>query len=263
MTDSSEYEIFLKITGSALGIIGGLPSSCLHHFFENSFIIATGVRSADENWAWIKSGDYSRELLTKVIRKFECKSLQFMWPVFPDSISQMELDMDELGLLKRTTMSAMIFDSYIDNVHKINEINSKFRTTKAATIEDAFIWADVCWRAFSEIEEEVQPEFVRFAQNAVLNDKLKLVFGRLENIPVGCYMLTESRGIYISHFAVLPKWRNFGLGSLLMNEIMDYNSVVQNRYIVLLATSSGGKLYSKYGFRNIADIPIRSFCEEI
>ena len=259
----NEYEIFFNITGNSLEIIGGLPSSYLHHFFEDSFIVATGAPSADENWAWIKSIDYSRSLLIEVASQFERKSLQFMWPIFPDSVNQMIFDMDELGLLARTTMSAMIFDSNLDHAYKINEINSKFKTAKVLTLEDALLWSDVCWRAFSQVEEELQPEFVRFAQNAVLNDKLKLVLGYFENEPVGCYMLTLSRGMYLSHFAVLPKWRNIGLGSLLMNEIMDYNNRAQNRYLALLATSSGERLYNKYGFRNIADIPIRSFCERI
>ena len=263
MASLSKYEIFFKITGCSLEIIGGLPSSCINRFFADSFLIDTGVRSADENWAWIKSNDYSSELLNKVISEFKSKSLQFMWPVFPDATSQMKIDMDELGLLERTTMSAMVFDSNLDHAHKIKDINPKLKTTKALTAEDALLWADVCWRAFSEGEEELQPEFASFAQNAVLNDKLKLTIGYFENEPAGCYMLTLSRGIYISHFAVLPKWRNLGLGSLLMNDIMDYNNKSQNRYIALLATNSGEKLYNKYSFRSIAIIPIRSFCERI
>jgi GNAT superfamily N-acetyltransferase len=263
MAEVNEYEIFLEITGGALEIIGGLPSSCLHRFFEGSFILATGVRSADENWAWIKSNDYSRALLIEIISIFKSKSLQFIWPVFPNTNNQMRFDMDELGLLERETMSAMVFDSNLDKAHKINEIKPKFTSTRVLAAEDALLWADVCWKAFSESEEELQLEFVSFAQNAVSNDKLKLVLGYFENEPAGCYMLTRSRGIYISHFTVLPKWRRLGLGSFLMNEIIDYNYMAQNRYLTLLATSSGEKLYNKYGFRNLASITIRSLCERI
>jgi GNAT superfamily N-acetyltransferase len=254
-----EFDIFFRNTGNAFEILGELPSSYFCRFSDDSFIMSTGVRCADENLAWIKSEDYSRELLIEVIKNFESKSLQFIWPIFPDSDSQMEFDMDELGLLKKKTMSAMIYDSNSDFVCASN---SKFRTTRAFTPEEALIWADVCWRGFSE-EEEQQPEFIEFAQNAVLNDKLKLVIGYIENEPVGSYMLCGSQGTYLSHFSVLPKWRNLGVGSLLMNEIVDYDDLMQNRFRVLLATSSGERLYKRFGFRNIANIPIRSFSDEI
>jgi ribosomal protein S18 acetylase RimI-like enzyme len=254
-----EFDIFFRSIGNALEIIGGLPSSYIYHFTDDSFIMATGVRFADENWAWITSENYSRELLVEVVKKFESISLQFIWPIFPNSDAQMEIDMDEFGLLKRAAMSAMIFDSNLDFVCSSD---SRFKTTKASTSEEALLWADVCWRGFSE-GEGAQPEFVEFARSAVFNDNLKLILGYIESEPVGSYMLCENRGIYISHFCVLPKWRNLGVGSLLMSEIMEYNNMAQNSTIVLLATSSGERLYKRFGFRNIANIPIRSFSDEI
>jgi ribosomal protein S18 acetylase RimI-like enzyme len=108
-------------------------------------------------------------------------------------------------------------------------------------------------------EEAPQPEFIRFAQNAVSNDKLSLFTGFNEDKPVGAYMLSVSPALYISHFSVLPKFRGIGIGSLFMNEIMNYNNSIRNRYIVLLATKSGRGLYRKFGFRSIADIHIRAF----
>jgi GNAT superfamily N-acetyltransferase len=69
--------------------------------------------------------------------------------------------------------------------------------------------------------------------------------------------------MFISHFCVLPEWRNFGAGSYLMNELMGYNVRVKNRYLVLIATSAGEKLYTKFGFRKVTDVVIRSFSEDI
>jgi len=256
----NEFDIFFENTGNALEIIGGLPSSYFYRFlgFESSFIMATGVRSADENYAWIKSNSYSRQLLIDVIERFNSKSLQFIWPVFPDSGVQMGLDLDEAGLLTRDTFSAMIFDSDVDSVCRISKSDLKLRTTRALTLSDATLWANACWSGFSE-GSAAEPEFIRFAQNAILSDKLRLVLGYVNNEPVGSYMLCEAKGIYISHFNVLSKWRNFGIGSFLMDEIMNYSNSISNRFLVLLATRPGKKLYEKFGFRNIAEIPIRSF----
>ena len=265
MDDLSELDVFYRDTGNALEIIGGLPSSCFYRFpgLLNSFIMATGINSADENWVWIKNEDYSRELLIEVIKMYEKKSLQFMWPVFPDSNIQMESDMDEFGLFARATFNAMIFDSKTDSSHKIHSSELKLLTKMAITSEDASLWADTCWKGFSSEEETPPPEFVRFAQNAVLNDKLILKLGFIENKPVGTYLLCAGSGVYISHFTILSKLRNIGIGSLFMNEIMNYNSSVNNRFLVLLSTQSGRGLYSKFGFRNIADVTIRSFSEDI
>jgi ribosomal protein S18 acetylase RimI-like enzyme len=263
MADLNEFDVFFINAGNALEIIGGLPSSYFYRFpeFEDSFIMATGIKCADENWAWIKRDSYSRELLVEVIRKFECKSLEFFWPIFPGSNTQMEIDMDELGLLARETLSAMIFDSNIDAASKIDGIDLCLRTTKALSSQDALLWANTCWKGFMDEEETPQPEFIRFAQNAVSNDKLSLFTGFNADKPVGVYMLCESQGLYISHFCVLPKFRGMGVGSLFMNEIMNYNSSMRNRFIVLLATKSGRGLYRKFGFRSVAEVHIRSFSE--
>lgn len=265
MVELNEFDIFFKITGNALGIIGGLPSSYIYRFpeYEDSFIMATGIHSADENWAWIKSCNYSRQLLIEVVEKFESTKLQFMWPIFPDSNVQMGNDMDELGLLTRSSFSAMVFDSNIDCARNADGVELSLRTKRVSTQKDALLWADTCWKGYTEEGESTQPEFVKFAENVVQSDELILSLGYIGNEPVGTYMLCRSKGLYISHFCVLPKLRNLGIGSLFMNEIMNYNNSIGNRYIVLLATESGKGLYLKFGFRSIAEIVIRSFSGNI
>jgi len=261
MADLNEFDVFYRNAGSALEVIGSFPSSYFHRFPGlEAFIMATGIRSADENWAWIKSNSYSRELLIEVISKFEERQLQFIWPVFPDSSVQMGLDMDELGLVVREVLNAMIFDSAFVHVNdKSGDL--KLKTTKALTSKDATLWADTCWRGFAKEKETLQPEFVRFAQSAVLNDKLSLVLGYVENEPVGTFMLCENEGFFISHFSVLPEWRNLGIGSLLMNELMNYTYFIKKRYLVLIATKQGERLYKKFGFKNVGSISIRSLNE--
>ena len=285
----TDFDIFFENAGSSLEVMGSLPSSYFHRFpGVESFIIATGIRYADENWAWIKSGSYSRELLIEVIEKFKKKSLQFIWPVFPDSDIQMWLDMDELGLLTRKIFGAMIFDFAVDlqqfdktlagNVAvrdapqgvplgECEHVSAdlKLSAKRAFTPEDALLWAVTCWKGFTESEtgKDVPPEFVSFAQNAVLNDKLRLVLGYIEKKPIGTFMLCKCDGIFISHFTVLTEWRNLGAGSFLMNELMNYSSSIKNRYLVLIATAAGERLYKKFGFRRVADIPIRSFSEDV
>jgi|GEM_PF-2058151 len=273
MNGLDEFDIFFRNTSSALEVVGSLPSSYFHRFNNlEAFIVSTGVRYADENWAWIKSDKYSRELLIEVIEKFEEKSLQFIWPVFPDSDVQMWLDMDEVGLFTRKIYSAMTFDSDVDlyeNTYVLDSnwspVDLELYARRALTPEDALLWADTCWRGFTEAEAEkdVPPEFIEFARNAVLNDKLRLILGYIENKPVGTFMLSKCDGILISHFSVLSEWRSLGVGSALMKELMSYNNLIKNRYLVLIATIAGEKLYKKFGFRNIADIHIRSFSENI
>ena len=262
MNGFDEFDFFFRNTGSALEIIGSLSSSYFHRFPElESFVMATGVRCADENWAWINSKNYSRELLIEVIKFFEDRSLQFIWPVFPGSGVQMGLDMDELGLLTRENFSAMTFDAVADS-YVIELADIELDVKSVLTSEDAMLWADTNWKGFTE-RGETPPEFVRFARYAALNNKLRLFFGYVENEPAGTCMLCKCEGIVISHFSVLPKWRNMGVGSALMNEIMAYNNSVKNRFLVLIATKQGKKLYKKYGFRNIADISIRSFSDSV
>jgi len=256
-----EFDIFFENTSNALEVIGSLPSSYFHRFSPDAFIMATGAPSADENWAWVKSG-YSRELLIEVIEKFEERSLQFIWPVFPNPDVQMELDMDELGLLARGTLTPMIFDSSLDS-YANKPAGLKLSARRVSAPEDILVWADTCWGGFTENEEAPPPEFVRFARNAALNDKLGLILGYIGGKPAGTYMLCKCGGIYISHFTVLRKWRNLGAGSFLMNDLMSYNDSVKNRYLALIATKQGERLYKRFGFRKIAGIPVRSFSDEI
>ena len=265
MADYNDYEVFFKNAGNALKTIGALPSSYIYRFpeYEDSFIMSTGIHSTDENWAWIKSSSYSKELLTEVIKIFESKSLKFMWPIFPEPNIQMESDMDELGLLARTTFSAMIFDSNTDFARRPDVQGIDFRIIRVINPKDALLWADTCWKGFTEERESPQPEIFKFAENAVLCDKLYLSLGYIENKPVGAFMLCRSQGLYISHFSILPKLRSLGIGSLFMNEIMNYNNSIENRFIVLLATKTGKGFYEKFGFRSIAEISIRSFSEKI
>ena len=265
MNNIDEFDIFFRGIGSALEVIGSLRSSYFHRFAGlEAFIIATGVRYADENWAWVKSDNYSRELLIEVIEIFKEKSLQFIWPVFPDSDVQMWLEMDDYGLFTRKIFRAMIFDTSID-VYENSHIDLKFSVKRATTREDALLWAGTCWKGFSEAdtEENVPQEFVELACNAVLDDRISLVLGYIEEEPVGTFMLCKCEGIMISHFCVLPEWRSLGAGSALMNELMCYNTILNNRYIVLIATTAGERLYKRFGFRSVGDIDIRSFSENI
>ena len=268
MNNPDDFDIFFKNTGSALEVIGSLPSSYLYRFPGlDAFILSTGVRYADENWVWVKSDSYSQELLIEVVERFKEKSLQFIWPVFSDSDIQMSLDMDDFGLLTRKIFRAMILDSAVDKftTNLYNPAYLRFSARRAITPEDALLWAATCWKGFTEAEteEDVPREFVELACNAALNDRMSLVLGFVNEEPAGTFMLCKGDGIMVSHFCVLPALRNLGVGNALMNEIIGYNNLIRNRYLVLVATIAGERLYRKFGFRNVADVAIRSFSENI
>lgn len=49
----------------------------------------------------------------------------------------------------------------------------------------------------------------------------------------------------------VPKHRNNGLGTILLNNIMEYTQKLGYKKVILNATDSGRKLYEKYGFKDV------------
>ncbi len=49
----------------------------------------------------------------------------------------------------------------------------------------------------------------------------------------------------------VPKYRNNGFGTILLNNVMEYTKKLGYKKVVLNSTDSGRKLYEKYGFKDV------------
>ena len=75
----------------------------------------------------------------------------------------------------------------------------------------------------------------------------------LENEVIGCGRVIGDRGIYfyVQDIIVLPEFQGKGIGSLIMNPIMEYLKAHarDGAFIGLMAARGVSKFYERYGFK--------------
>lgn len=122
-------------------------------------------------------------------------------------------------------------------------------------------WGRVVWEGFGGAV--VTPEYLALARHLAARKENKLYLLRDGSDAVSSALLhhTErSCGLY--YFATPPEFRRRGHAKRLM-EFLVNEAARDYKEMVLLATPEGLPLYSAFGYRALAEIPMRSDSEEL
>ena len=132
-----------------------------------------------------------------------------------------------------------------------------YASTRAAELE-AVPWTDAQKNAFLQMQFAAQHSYYReqfptASYQVILLDDSRV--GRL-------YVLKEKDDISILDVALLPEYRNSGIGTLLLREILDEATQSKKRVLVYVETFNPSlRLFERLGFKSIAEEGINFLME--
>ncbi|MDR2175892.1 MAG: GNAT family N-acetyltransferase [Synergistaceae bacterium] len=248
-----------------LGAIARLPSCRLFSFDESSFLLATGTKAASENWAFLPSHSLEKSKILRARSFFGELDLPFVWPVLPNAGRAYRRALEEEGLFQQGELTAMVRTARF-----LEKTPPPLAFEKAATKEDAALWAETAWRAFGS-PPGAPASFVNVARELVTEAGFLLTTACRNGVPVGTFMLAScglKAGIGVYYFATLPEERGRGVGSAMMDRILRIASEGTSDFpapgfVVLQATPAGARFYASHGFDALFPIPLCSMTRDV
>ena len=250
----SETAVFLDNFYSALRMLGRNPGGGALELRSGAGVFSTGLPFAGENYALFDPSS-SAEELCGVLDFYEERNLPFIALQLPKLQGKLALELERRRIFHRATYLAMS----IGNLPA--KMDGDPLVKKIYVNNEAEKWAEAAWTGF-EGELPVPRAYVEFSQYLLRCPDNSLFVLEKEGIPLCSALLhstEKSCGLY--YFATRPETRREGLAARLMDSLREYASG-HSEAMVLLATEMGAKMYKKYGFRELLEVPVFSASDE-
>lgn len=247
------YEIFEENFRSYCKMLGGFGT--LREYPSGSFASATGISSAGENYALL-SASAAPEDVRASDEFFREARIPFVTPQLPGTPDNILEELDLMGLKVREVYTAM----YTKDRPLCP--GSQGQAAEASDGRRAREWAQGAWFGFGG-EKPFPASYADFAQYLRKRKENRLFYFRKDGIAVSTALLHYSKhacGLY--YFATLPEYRRKGFAKRLLRAI-EPAAYSRHSHFVLLATQAGLPFYLDFGFTAIAQIPVRSYSEEL
>lgn len=241
-----------------LSVMSGLRSCKTLALGEGSFLLATGTEAASENWAFVPSPSLNKAIVQRALPFFEALKLPFIWPVLPTADDEYRRLLEESGLPKQGSLTAMA-----RRTSPVRSPKTDLTCEPVRTREEAALWAEIAWRAFDS-PPGAPAAFVYLAQELFTHGSFVLTIARRDTHPAGTYLLSLSgaeAGVY--YFATLPEMRRNGVGAAMMNAILNFAAGRSIDLVTLQATPAGTPFYASQSFQKLFDIPVHSPTSDI
>ena len=210
-----------------------------------------GVDDAYENYALLEPGLPSGAAIDRGLDFFARTSRQHIWPLFPGTDEEAGALLEAAGLTRGEDFMAMTSDL---GGAPGARAGSAAIVERASDKDDARRWARTAWRGFDSVEDP--PE--RFVSNVLGMARLggvSLMRAGWEAVGM-LFASGESCGIY--YVATLPEARGRGLAGAIVEGLKSLARDIGHDRTVLLATTSGRKIYLKHGFEDKGAVKIYS-----
>lgn len=215
---------------------------------SGSLASASGLPYDSENYLLLlpSASPFAAEQL---IAFFQARSLPFIAPVLPGTPPRLLKVLDDAKVLPALTFTAMSI--------RPEAAGGAGRLLRVGAEAEAETWAHVVWHGFDS-GGVTSPEYLALARHMAETPRNELYLLYDGDTPVSSALLhfTErSCGLY--YFATPPEFRRRGHARRLMRALL---GAAAGRYgeLVLLATPEGLPFYLDFGFRALAEIPIRA-----
>ncbi len=250
----SETAVFLDNFNSSLRMLGRNPGGGTLELRTGAGAFSTGMPFAGENYALFDPSS-SAEELCRVLDFYEHRNLPFIAMQLPELHGKLALELERRSIFPRATYLAMSIVNLPARVDRDPQV------TKVSSDSEAEKWAEAAWTGF-EGELPVSPAYVQFSKYLCSCPENSLFFLERDGIPI-CSALLHSTGksCGLYYFATRPEARRQGLAARLMDSLRDHASCYYDE-MILLATEMGAKMYKKYGFRELFEVPVFSASEE-
>ena len=229
---------------------GSLNSSFRH--IDSIGAMSTGVAISDINWVWnekpLQKG--SDKYINEIKDYFKKLNLRFWWWVYPRGKSpETTAILQNAGLhlfAKVPCMAADLNDSLLDY-----EMADNIKTFPVKNKNDLILWKDVSFNGF-EMPPRAREQYGAFVSSFDLNARSpqKLFIAYLNETPVATSLLFKhenTAGIY--YVSTLPAYRNKGCGLKITQAAMQSAQESGFKAVILQATPSGAKVYTRIGFK--------------
>lgn len=186
---------------------------------------------------------------------FEQLNIKMKTGVLPKSIGVFKDDRTENQLLthnfkKTSVVKGMYLKLSLDQLHEENSETIQ----QVTSVEGAIKFASIASKAFGYI---INPKTI----SALLNSdaKIRLYLGNYRNEFASCgvVFLDKNNVSGIHMIGTLSEKRGLGLGKTMTNKLIFEASKNQSQKVVLVASESGERIYSKMGF--VADGALHSY----
>lgn len=222
---------------------------------SGTFACATGLPFPGENYA-VFSASSTNDDIHSVLAFFKSRKLPFLVPQFPGLRADFCEELHSLGLTVRQNYTAMSIDVVSREYQNDNEIFHVLDDRQ----KDG--WADTVWTGFGG-ETPAPVKFRSLTYYLATQSQNSLYSLNNNGNPACSGLLHKSKyscGLY--YFATLSEFRRQGFANRLMRHLV-WQASFNSDKLFLLATEMGLPFYRNFGFRHIAQIPIRSMSESI
>lgn len=235
---------FARMLGSKFG--GGMLAGP-----SKSLAAASGLPYAGENYLLLlpKASAFEAEQLLSF---FAARDLTFVAPVMPGIPSNLVSALETKNVLPVRSYTAMTLDL---SRAPLGGEQSPLQTVKDE--KDADEWGRVVWRGFDG-GEDVAEDYLALARHLASHQRNSLYLLTEGGKPVSCGLLHQTKnscGLY--YFATPPEFRRLGYAKRLMRALAGKAAQGYSE-MVLLATPEGLPFYLNFGFKALAEIPMRS-----
>ncbi|MDR1580315.1 MAG: GNAT family N-acetyltransferase [Synergistaceae bacterium] len=247
---------------SMLAILGEAESARYIAHTGTAAFYDSGVDDAHENYALPDQVNAARgadarsdfaetlDFAVKLGRKFfGVTGCPHIWPFFFEISGACQKILESNGLAREDDFTAMWADLNVSETCAMSD--DRVRPVQANDVRG---WADDVWRGFDS-GEDASESFIA---------KARYFASRGEFLPVGIkgastgllFAGGETAGIY--YISTRPEFRGQGLGGAVVDYLKRAARESGFRYVTLLATPSGRRLYERHGFIALGTVSIFS-----
>jgi GNAT superfamily N-acetyltransferase len=225
---------------------GSLNSSLKR--IEPIYAMHTGVAISDINWVWnekpLKKDD--AQAITQIKEYYKNLNLRFWWWVYPRGQSPETARMlQDAGLRLIAKVPCMAAD--LNNSLSDAKFSENISVIEVKDKSDLFFWKDVSFHGF-EMPQRAREQYDTFVASFNLGGQSpqRLFLACLDGKPVATSLLfTHGKSAGIYYVSTLPDYRNKGCGLSITQAAMQAGF----KDIILQATPSGEKVYTRAGFK--------------
>lgn len=250
-----EITAFSENFYSTASMLGGNRGGYITVMPSGSLVAMTGLPYAGENYALFRQGASPCEV-AEAIDIFSCRAIPFTVPQFPEIGAELaaRLEANRLFVHKHYTAMVLGRDDKFDKSTSPNVVKTEGKELERE-------WAEAAWQGFGgENTDESYCEFASYLNSRAENT---LFTYREDGRSVACGLLhTSQKACGLYYFATVPAYRRRGIAAKLL-AVLAKEAFEKRELFVLLATEEGLPVYTKFGFRPLFGVPIRSSVREI
>lgn len=252
---TSDIRIFLNNFTSTLRMLAEAPGGSCFEMRPGTGAFSTGLPFAGENYALFDKVATVEEIC-EVLDFYNRSALPFIALQLPELRNELTNVLLGRNIIQRTVYLAMS----IKNLPGAGIKDPLVK--KISSVSDAKKWTEAVWTGF-EGKLPTPREYYEFSNYLLNRTENSLFMIEREGVPLCSALLHFTDcGCGLYYFATVPGARRQGLASRLMDALRKYASGHSER-MVLLATETGAKMYKKYGFKGLLEVPVFSASDEI